>query len=196
MPSHPCFGLKENDREASCITDEKNYILLRLNYIQRWNVCQKALKILCLHSVYSLETRKIILLFSVGSSFQKMRAVWHISGIVPLWCHKRSFGFIQVSGLFLFFYLYYRFFFLHLIVLTSEKKLFEIWAGREALNVSIIDTDEAVPPKWGRQVPVGCPIYHAVKVTIFTFSWYNLFAFIFCAPSLVKFPSNKDKNLF
>lgn len=28
-----------------------------------------------------------------------------------------------------------------------KKKLFDIWAGREALNVSIIDTDEAVPPK-------------------------------------------------
>lgn len=63
MLSHLCFGLKENDREASCITDEKNYILLRLNYIQRWNVCQKSLKILCLHSVYSLETRKRICYF-------------------------------------------------------------------------------------------------------------------------------------
>lgn len=132
-------------------SDPPENILLRLNYIQRWNVCQKSLKILCLHSVNSLETRK------KKSCYFRLVPVFR--KCVPCGTFLESSLYDVINAhmdLFRFQVCFFSsiciivFFTLNCIDFR-KKKLFE------ALNVSIIDTDEAVPPKWGCEVPVGCP---------------------------------------
>lgn len=152
--SRPCYELKQEKPKAWRSTDGKKppdsdppeNIFLRLNNFQMWNVCQKLLKILCPHSVHSLQVREKY--FQLIPVFSK--PVWQICDVID---HNTPSGFSQrrnstqgspwsllciFSGVF--------------PVEASENK-------REASNVSVIDTNAVVWPN---------------KAVRFTFSWYDL----------------------
>lgn len=181
-------------------SDPPENILLRLNYIQRWDVCQKSLKILCLHSVNSLETRK-----KKKSCYFRLVPVFR--KCVPCGTFLESSLYDVINApmdLFRFQVFFFSsiciivFFTLNCIDFRKKKTFWHMgrtW-GLECFNNWYRRGSSAKMRPWGSS---RVSIHHAVKVTAFTFSWYNLFAFIFRALlhlSLVKFPNNMDKNLF